>query len=212
MPVPNGAYLFCLSRRLLPLAVICLLPAPARAYAWEPPAGSPPGWQPRWVQLTDGVDAYVNAVDDVSFGQLPAGLYVRVDAPEQHGRLWTYNPLFEAWAWLPAASTQPAHEPTPDEVAAELDPRTYLYARAPDLAPRLDCIITGESGWDPSQLNRRTNAAGLAQFLPSTWATTPQGQQGLSPFEPEANIDAAIWLARTKGWAEWQVYAIGHCR
>jgi hypothetical protein len=95
--------------------------------------------------------------------------------------------------------------------ADALDAREYLYFEAPDLAGRLDCIIAGESGWDPAEQNARTLAAGLAQFLPSTWATTPQGEQGLSPFEPHANIDAAIWLARTKGWQQWQVYLQGRC-
>jgi len=95
---------------------------------------------------------------------------------------------------------------------AEVDPRGYLYEQAPDLAPRLDCIISGESGWDPTQVNARTRAAGLAQFIPSTWASTPQGQLGLSPFDSLANIDAAIWLARTKGWRQWQVYDVGMCR
>jgi hypothetical protein len=92
------------------------------------------------------------------------------------------------------------------------DPRTYLYQRAPDLAPRLDCIISLESGWDPNSVNRRSRASGLAQFVPSTWASTPAGQAGLSPFEPYANIDAAIWLARTKGWNQWEVYLRGNCR
>ena len=96
--------------------------------------------------------------------------------------------------------------------ADAFDPHAYLYAEAPDPADRLDCIIAGESGWDPSQQNTRTRAAGLAQFLPSTWASTPQGEEGLSPFEPHANIDAAIWLARTKGWQQWQVYVQGRCR
>ena len=64
--------------------------------------------------------------------------------------------------------------------------RDTFLARYPDLAPRLDCIIAGESGWDPTQQNPRSHAAGLAQFLPSTWATTPEGQLGLSPFEPLA--------------------------
>jgi soluble lytic murein transglycosylase-like protein len=97
-------------------------------------------------------------------------------------------------------------------IAQPADPRAYLYARAPDLGPRLDCIIDRESGWDPMARNPRSRASGLAQFLPSTWATTPQGQQGLSPFEPLANIDAAIWLARTRGWTQWQVFTMGRCR
>jgi hypothetical protein len=92
------------------------------------------------------------------------------------------------------------------------DAREYLFARAPDLAPRLDCIIARESGWDPAQQNPRSHAAGLAQFLPSTWASTPEGQQGLSPYDPFANIDAAIWLAQTKGFSQWQVYTRGLCR
>ena len=91
-------------------------------------------------------------------------------------------------------------------------PLVAFRQQAPDLAPRLDCIIAGESGWNPSRQNPSSHASGLAQFLPSTWASTPEGQQGLSPFEPTANIDAAIWLARTKGWTQWEVYTRGRCR
>jgi hypothetical protein len=98
-----------------------------------------------------------------------------------------------------------------DDADAVPDPHEYLYEQAPDLAPRLDCIIEGESHWNPSSVNPRTRASGLAQFLPSTWAITPQGQQGMSVFEPFANIDAAIWLARTHGWTQWQVYNVGRC-
>jgi hypothetical protein len=93
-----------------------------------------------------------------------------------------------------------------------MDPRAYLYQQAPDIAARLDCIIALESGWDPSQQNPWTRASGLAQFLPATWARTPQGRAGLSPFDPLANIDGAIWLARTAGLTQWGVYALGGCR
>lgn len=201
-------------RRLLPVVAVCSLAVPGRALAWDPPAGSPPDWHPYWVQTNDRVEVYVHAFGDSSFGQAPPGVFFRIDAPEQNGRLWAYDPLVDAWAWLPADGTSRVPEPSPDDVAASaeaLDPRDYLYTQAPDLAPQLDCIIAGESGWDPSQVNSRTHAAGLAQFLPSTWATTPQAAEGLSPFEPQANIDAAIWLARTKGWRQWQVYLQGRC-
>ena len=131
---------------------------PTVTFAWDPPAGSPPSWQTRWVQTT---------------------------------------------------------EPSLDQVRASGEPpnpRDYLYERAPDLAPRLDCIIAGESGWDPAVRNPRSSAAGLAQFMPGTWAATPQGQLGLSPFDPLPSIDAAIWLAQTRGWTQWQVYTAGACR
>jgi hypothetical protein len=130
-------------------------------------------------------------------------------------RLWVYDPLTSGWGWLSRASTRRVDEPTAEDVHATArpsDPREYLYAHAPDLAPRLDCIIARESGWDSTQQNARSHAAGLAQFLPSTWATTPEGQHGLSPFDPFASIDAAIWLAQTKGFGQWQVVTQGLCR
>ncbi len=202
-------------RRLIPLFGFSSLALPSGAFAWQPPAGSPPGWHSTWVQTVDRVEVFVHADGDRSFGEAQAGLYFRVDAPAQDGRLWVYDPLGDTWAWLAQAGTVAVAAPTPDDVAASahaLDPREYLYQQAPDLAPRLDCIISGESGWEPWQQNARSRAAGLAQFVPSTWAATPEGKQGLSPFEPLANIDAAIWLARTRGWTQWQVYSEGGCR
>lgn len=202
-----------LSRITAAFVISSLLAAclPAVSLAWDVPAGSPPNWAPYWVQTTDRASVYTDADGDLNYGDVLSGQYFRVDAPPLHGRLWVYNPL-GGWAWLPAASTQRTPEPTQTQVQATADPRAYLYATAPDLAPRLDCIIAGESGWDPGQQNPISRASGLAQFLPSTWATTPEGQNGLSPFEPFANIDAAIWLARTRGWTQWQVYDVGRCR
>ena len=117
-------------------------------------------------------------------------------------------------AWTRGPLTDPFVQPVEDIDfdVQPLDPRGYLYIQAPDLAPRLDCIISLESNWDPNSQNRRSRASGLAQFLPSTWALTPEGQRGASVFEPFANIDAAIWLARTHGWTQWQVHLQGNCR
>jgi len=201
-------------RRLVPVVAMCSLVVPGPAMAWEAPAGSPPGWQAYWVRSVEPLEIFVDAFGDNSFGQAPAGLFFRVDAPEQNARLWVYDPLVNTWAWVPSIATERVLEPSTDLVEASvqaLDPRDYLYQQAPDVAPMLDCIIAGESGWDPAQQNARSRAAGLAQFLPTTWAATPQGQEGLSPFEPLANIDAAIWLARTRGWNQWAVYLAGHC-
>jgi hypothetical protein len=186
-----------------------------QAFAFDEQAGSPPDWNAYWVHTVDWANVFVEADGDDNFGQVAPGQFFRVDAAELNGRLWVYNPLNGGWAWLPSATTERVAEPSPDDVAATakvLDPHAYLYLQAPDLAPRLDCIISGESGWDPSQVNPYSRAAGLAQFLPATWASTPEGREGLSPFEPFANIDAAIWLARTKGWSQWEVYTRGRCR
>lgn len=58
-------------------------------------------------------------------------------------------------------------------------------------------IIDCESNGDPDALNPYSGAAGLFQFLPSTWeSTSPSaGFGGASVFDPEANVGSAAWLA-----------------
>ena len=58
-------------------------------------------------------------------------------------------------------------------------------------------IIDCESNGDANAVNPYSGAAGLFQFLPSTWETTSPnaGFGGASPFDPEANIGSAAWLA-----------------
>ncbi len=203
----------------LVVATLCvpllMAAAPTVTFAWDGPAGSPPDWQTHWVQTIERAQLFASTTDDFAIGEAAAHTFFRVDAPTQRGLLWVYNPLNGGWAWLPQASTVATGEPSPEQVRASAeppDPREYLYQRAPDLAPRLDCIIAGESGWNPASRNPRSSAAGLAQFMPGTWAATPQGQLGLSPFDPLPSIDAAIWLAQTRGWTQWQVYTAGACR
>lgn len=80
-----------------------------------------------------------------------------------------------------------------DTVDDYMDPITYLYVEHPAEAPVLDRIIWCESRWDPNAQNPHSTARGLAQFLTSTWMTTPEGQVGWSRFDPYASIDAAAW-------------------
>lgn len=58
-------------------------------------------------------------------------------------------------------------------------------------------IIDCESNGNPSAENPYSGAAGLFQFLPSTWASTAPnaGYGGASVFDPEANVASAAWLA-----------------
>jgi len=64
----------------------------------------------------------------------------------------------------------------------------------PILSARAACIIRHESGGNPGAVNPRSGAAGLGQFLRSTWATTPQGKAGLSVFDPAANRAAVEYM------------------
>jgi soluble lytic murein transglycosylase-like protein len=58
-----------------------------------------------------------------------------------------------------------------------------------------------ESNYNPYAVNRSSGASGLFQFLPSTWAFTPE--HNLSVFDPTANADAAAWLYARDGPSQW---------
>ena len=58
-----------------------------------------------------------------------------------------------------------------------------------------------ESRYHPNSVNSSSGAAGLFQFLPSTWAFTPWHAQ--SPFDPSANSLAAAWLFKRDGPSQW---------
>lgn len=75
-------------------------------------------------------------------------------------------------------------------------------------------IIDCESNGDPDAVNPYTGAAGLFQFLPSTWASaSPQaGYGGSSALDPQANIATAAWLAnryQELGYDYWHAW---NCR
>jgi len=81
-----------------------------------------------------------------------------------------------------------------------LDPWLYLRRTgelplppAPAVSARVACIIRVESKGDPNARNR-SGASGLGQFLPGTWASTPQGKAGYSVFNAEANTEAIQWM------------------
>lgn len=58
---------------------------------------------------------------------------------------------------------------------------------------RVACIVRVESKGDPRAHNP-SGASGLGQFLPSTWASTPQGRAGMSVYDPVANTAAITWM------------------
>lgn len=73
-------------------------------------------------------------------------------------------------------------------------------------------VIDCESNGDPEAVNPYSGAAGLFQFLPSTWATTSPnaGYAGSSPLDPEANVATAAWLAnhyQELGYSYWHPWS-----
>lgn len=81
------------------------------------------------------------------------------------------------------------------------------------------CLIGHETGWtgDPNSLNRGSGAAGLFQFLRSTWDSVPLSVTGGSydsgqVFDPVANVRSAAWLQEAAGWSQWSPWNRGECR
>ncbi|MFZ0215192.1 MAG: transglycosylase SLT domain-containing protein, partial [Candidatus Dormiibacterota bacterium] len=65
------------------------------------------------------------------------------------------------------------------------------------------CIATHESGDNPNAVQPYGGAEGLFQFLPSTFARTPQGAAGASIFDATANAQAAAWMYSQGRQGEW---------
>ncbi|MFI5273209.1 MAG: transglycosylase family protein [Ktedonobacterales bacterium] len=65
-------------------------------------------------------------------------------------------------------------------------------------------IAACESGYNPGAVNPSSDASGVFQFLPSTWATTSYA--GYSPFNAWANVNAAhqVFVRDGYSWREWQ--------
>lgn len=59
-----------------------------------------------------------------------------------------------------------------------------------------------ESTDKPNASNRSSGAAGLFQFLPSTWARSPYAS--VSPFDPDAKARAAARLYRLSDPGNWE--------
>jgi hypothetical protein len=119
----------------------------------------------------------------------------------------------EAWAEILSAAEQAGVDPAELQGAVNttgVDPFVYLRAigeLAPleEPPPRLhsilpsggylvECIIAHESRGYAFAVNPRSGAAGLGQFLRSTWLSTPQGRAGYSVFDPVANRAAIAWM------------------
>ncbi len=61
-----------------------------------------------------------------------------------------------------------------------------------------------ESGYNPSSYNAGSGASGVFQFLPSTWANTPQ--HASSVFDARPNVEAAAWLYQHDHGSAWSCH------
>lgn len=79
-----------------------------------------------------------------------------------------------------------------------------IYAAADAYGqPREDMLRVArcESNLNPNAVNAGSQASGLFQFLPSTWATTPYADEDI--FDPVASANAAAWMWDNGRRNEW---------
>lgn len=101
------------------------------------------------------------------------------------------------------APAPPASDPT-DGIWTEQEIINIIYAAADEYGqPRADMLRVArcESVLDPNAVNPYSNASGLFQFLPGTWATTPFANENI--FDPVANANAAGWMWSVGRRNEW---------
>lgn len=65
-------------------------------------------------------------------------------------------------------------------------------------------IFKCESNYRWDAKNKSSSASGVAQYLSGTWANTPEGKAGLSVFDADANIRAAIRHMSVHGYSAWE--------
>ena len=120
-------------------------------------------------------------------------------------------------AWVPnvGASVTTYHAPVSQPaVHTTAAPSTPVYTGGGSVAGMIAstfgpyagaalAVASCESGLNPGAVNPSSDASGVFQFLPSTWATTSYA--GYSPFNAWANVQAAhqVFMRDGYSWREW---------
>lgn len=146
------------------------------------------------------------STDNAVLTVMPGGATVSVMGEPVNGWYPLMYGSTKGWAsgeWLsstaPTLPTPPSDSNYTDEEIIQI-----IYASADEYGqPRADMLRVArcESVLDPNAVNPYSNASGLFQFLPGTWATTPFADQDI--FDPVANANAAGWMWENGRRNEW---------
>jgi transglycosylase-like protein with SLT domain len=167
----------------------------------QPPAAAPA--RPVVTQLT----AYrqPSVVGNVRAQRIQSAELAQAEAwSEEYDQGWNaYQAKLEAQAEADAEAARIAalsnHPPPPEYIGKIIiDAFSPLGSAAVQWAIN---VAYCESRYHPNSVNSTSGASGLFQFLPSTWAFTPE--HASSPFDPAANAQAAAWLYARDGPSQW---------
>ncbi len=101
------------------------------------------------------------------------------------------------------ASSDTGKKYTKEEVEAMIVAYSAQYGIDPQ-TPK--CIAFYESGYNQFSKNKSSTASGVYQYLNSTWKSTDEGKAGMSVFDADANVKAAVkYMAIHKSTKPWMV-------
>ncbi|HRA48670.1 MAG TPA: SH3 domain-containing protein [Thermomicrobiales bacterium] len=132
---------------------------------------------------------------------LPSGAAVSLTGDEQNGFASISYDGTEGWAsqnYLTDSAPVSGGSYTTAEIIQIIYDAAAKYGQNGDA---MLAVARCESLLDPDIVNQWSNASGLFQFLPGTWATTPYA--GDSIFDPVANAEAAAWMWSVGRRGEW---------
>lgn len=110
-------------------------------------------------------------------------------------------------------SSRPPSPPVPGVVPGRAAVVALIRDRFASFGSRTEavalCVAEAESNFDPLAENPSTGAAGVFQFLPSTWANLSElaGRGGASVFDARANVAVTAWTVAEYGWHPWSSVA-----
>lgn len=104
-----------------------------------------------------------------------------------------------------------ASQPSSPTYAGGVEQWRYLVVAyfPADQVDKAMAVMACESGGNPNADNPSSSAAGLFQFLKSTWdnmvplSVTGGSYASGQVYDPEANVRAAAWLLAAEGWSQW---------
>lgn len=103
----------------------------------------------------------------------------------------------------PSRRDYPAQTADKEAVKQLIIQYSNQYGISPDVPL---CIAYYESGYNQFSKNKSSSASGVFQYLNGTWKGTDEGKAGLSVFDADANVRAAVkYMASRRSTQPWEV-------